>query len=509
MTKLPNNSLPKYLEDLLLPTALGSTKLIAVWDSLSAETQIQILSSITDEQSEYPQKLLNKIRLKALVSSHVYIKHIALKGFMFDEEFDRENKDAIKINEIIKNDHGVLIKYYGENLDWLSSSDSESFFELPHQARLMSICNSEFLDGSEFSKLITYGVKNNFNKGDLTEEELYELVIEFTNHPKVKDMFVSSNPLDGHMEYLYGKDLEAMWELVLKVPESASYPLIKFLPEKCGFCTEIPKGVLNELNKRQIETLLRRKDIELLGLRKNIFNEAIKENLSDPKNSRLLSAAISNNFNLSFKEFAEVLKKTNEDKIKIISELGMYCKTLNLCILRACSNFISSLDYGKYREWENRHWIEENISYLEKQLDWREREIQNIELCLYGIAVDTTPESGGEGYLPSVNWNDEKLKIFDDLVVEGDAWATFMAFSDAWRNLNDSERKDLKKSIPGFRDVDKEDEEEPIEKSREEEKFLEKISLLENQIFDLRKNQGRFKKYLIIIIILLIIILIK
>ncbi len=59
----PNNPLPDYLKDLLIPTPSGIAKLIAAWHGLSTETQILFMTEIEETIGSYGfnSESLNKI----------------------------------------------------------------------------------------------------------------------------------------------------------------------------------------------------------------------------------------------------------------------------------------------------------------------------------------------------------------------------------------------------------------------------------------------------------------
>ena len=53
MNEEQNNNLPKYIEDLLKLSRSNIEKLIAAWDGLSVETQIQVLTTINERSANY------------------------------------------------------------------------------------------------------------------------------------------------------------------------------------------------------------------------------------------------------------------------------------------------------------------------------------------------------------------------------------------------------------------------------------------------------------------------
>lgn len=468
---MDNSSLPKHLKDLLLPTALGCTKLTAAWDSLSPESQIQILSEITDEKGEYPEFLLNKIRLLGLNSPSEYIRHIAIQGFWFSDYSDQDDEDKLKIKRLIDNDPSPLVKNSGLTLQ----TTPEEFFDLPQVTRLTTISNTDYIVAYQIVDIISYGVEEALEKRCISELNLGQLVEEFVNHKKFKNTFGTYPTSAGSSIYLKGKHLEDLWKLVLKLPENASYPLIANLPTEAGFTTEIPKDVLNHLNERQLSILFKRSDVELTKFRKRIFHEKLNDEYSP-----LLYEAIGHNFDLTNKEFLEILKKPKKEKRSTVALLGQACSDLRPCIFQACFDFISTLGYSN-REKYNIEQIEENLNLRYQNLDEyyklryekfleynRDKEI--IELKLYEMAKITIPWQDGEkGYLPSnQSSGNEELNFLDEIVVKGDTWATFIAFTDSWKKLGYREQEKIKKYLPNVLDENRETEDDFVDNFQKE-----------------------------------------
>jgi hypothetical protein len=492
MTNSPDYLLPKHLEDLLAPTLLGLTKLITAWDSLSSESQIQILSKITDEKSGYPESLLSDVRIKAFSSPSPYVRYLATKGFSFYES-DKEDTEKAKFNQLIENDPSPLVKFSKTSLNLSINAFGEPlerFFKLPQVARLTSISNIEYGVASELVEVLKHGIKKN-TEGALTDEELYYLVDEFINKKEFDNKFNPSNPSRGSSLYLAGKRLETLWRLTAEVPEGVSYPLIKNLPTESGLSGGIPEEVLKQFNKDQLGVLFERPDVDLLKFRKKFF----QENLND--DSLGLWAAIGHNFDLTNEEFSEILKKPPEEKEKILSLLSQACKDLRLCVVQGCTE-------GNYSS-----VISEEMEHRYKGLDRLNRDKEITELRLYDMAKVSTVPYDTVIFLPSQQGcgNDE-LKAFDEIVVKGDTWETFMAFSDAWEKLNYKEQDELKKYLPSVLDGIHETEEDSEEKPSIEASLVEAYLDLKKDLKSIEGNQSRIETYLGSIVVFIFICLI-
>jgi hypothetical protein len=322
--------------------------------------------------------------------------------------------------------------------------DISWFFGLPHEARLACV-RSRVGEGENVAKLISHAVNNQLKTGEVTEEQLCEIITDYVVNPKLKEFYCS----DDIADYIERRDLESLWELVLKVPKNASLILLEHLPESAGLgTTSIPANVLDGLNDRQLSSLLDRKDIKLEELRKKIFWEA------DESQSRsfVTLAAVSHNFNLSHDEFALILSKPMKERIRYI-DLAAAAQDLSLCINRAICDVSSAL---KGVTWKNLaypfdHRIYENFEDRLQRLEGYEHEVELRELRLYMLANVAVPwNSTYVGSRPS-----GKLAFLADKVVDGDTWATFMAFVEAW---GDGWRgKQLERYLPRIEELDEMD----------------------------------------------------
>lgn len=86
-------NLPRHIAVLLQPTPSNVAKLIAVWDGLSTESQILILTEL--DKAQFPAYLNEKIRIKAFESANAYVRYLAAKEFYFGND-DNPEKKAIK-----------------------------------------------------------------------------------------------------------------------------------------------------------------------------------------------------------------------------------------------------------------------------------------------------------------------------------------------------------------------------------------------------------------------------
>jgi hypothetical protein len=239
---------------------------------------------------------------------------------------------------------------------------------------------------------------------------------------------------DGFGQYLEGKDIEALWRLVLKLPEQVSSVLIENLPSSAGFSAGIPEEVLSGMSEQQLKILFYRADVGLQELRKKVFlNEG--EGHEDLK-----GAAVYHNFDLTYAESGAILEKPEEQKVKILGVLAFWGDDLSLCILDAIHDALNASDalFVSEKAIFARDTLERRLSSL---TGWQ-RHRQVKELRLYRLATLAVPwERSREGIQPQ-----DDLTFLAEAIVPGNTWATFMAMSEAWKRHR-GDKKNLERRL--------------------------------------------------------------
>jgi|GEM_PF-3244603 hypothetical protein len=463
--------IPEYMSEILRPTPSGVEKLLAAWNDLGFDVQIKILLSLAD--LKYPNFLHEKIRLNAFNSKNAYIRYLAMKGFYFNEK----NSEHQELKKRVENDPSPLVKYstYESEMGFIFSSEaenSEAFFSLPHEARLAKV-RTLFGCGENIAKLFA-NVGTYISENKISELEVYEILADYVDSPGFKKKYRGDKSLgyDGYAEYSKGKDVEELWKLTLKLPSMASYPLLDTLPEAAGLGSDIPKEVLEGLNSDQLTRLLEREDIYLLALRKKIFFSPERPDLTEHQAYMLRYAATSHNFNFSYQEFATLLPNMNaiehseaswkfkdpadENKLKTLTDLGTLAGDLSWVYLQAIHDFLFAVPVrGFHAAFEDAEWPKKR---LDKALEESKKDKKNshirskvLELELYSLAVSAVPwDKTKKGYEPS-----GELDFLAQEVVEGDTWATFMAFINKWKEQKNT--LTLEKALPEIYEFDDED----------------------------------------------------
>ena len=423
-------NVPAFVEDLMQPTPSGIRKLLAAWDGISPETQMLILSKFDEVRA--PPHLIRKVYIKALDSSNAYVRYLAARKFKFERSLTEEER---VIKGRIENDPDPLVKYaLLENPSSLSVmyddafKDADSFFALPQEARLAKL-RLIVGGGKWIAGLVSEAVDRHLKEGIVSEIELYEILGDYLTKPAFKERYTNGQQTyDGYNEYTKGSDIESLWELVPKLPASLSTLLIENLPESSGLKTEIPKEAIDAMTDHQLELLLSRQDIDLKELRKKIFWE------DSDRNAKLRSASIRVNFSLDNDEFARILTKPVKERIQILEDLGMMARDLRLCIYDAIHDALFASDASPFGgDYEYALLARDQLKTRLRELEDWERESELTDLRLYRLAQSTVPwDSSKTGSSPS-----GVFEFLADEIVAGDTWATFMAFSKAWRRKQD------------------------------------------------------------------------
>lgn len=439
-----------HLQELLEPTPSGTAKLLAAWDGLTPESQIQLL--IAKKKRPGPAYLYSRVIEKALGSENAYVRYLAARECRFSRDDDDHTKT---LKERIEGDPDPMVRYAHLETDWVGMTparginefyEPEAFFALPHEARLAKV--RRLTGGGEtVAKLISYAVEHSLKEGKLSEIELVEILLDYLNKPEFKDRYIKDRlSYDGFGEFLAGKDIEALWELVLKVPESISHVLIEHLPESAGLSSGIPKHVLDGMSDRQLRTMFDRSDIGLQKLRKQKFLEAAEEEGEEKNYAKnfMQGAAITYAFDLTNEEFTEILSKPDKARVRILKNLSMEAQNLRLCLYEAIHDalFVSEVS-PMGTDYEYAEWAKRSFERKLKELKGYQRDKELKELRLYRLAVQAIPWKKDEkGYPPS-----GELAFLEEAVVEGDTWATFAAFSKSWEEAY-YRTKRLEKCLP-------------------------------------------------------------
>jgi hypothetical protein len=400
------STIPKYLEELVKPTPLSVAKLISVWDGLSVETQIIVL---TEYLNHHPKRYLRKFLCIADKSNNLYVKHLVAniknKYYLFDSVGDDDFGTKIVLKSNLCEGKIVSSKSFdGKTLT------PKLLFENDYNTILKFICNFSKWD-FRFSipEFITYYYLNKTELNRFSEDDIFDFLSEYFDSTHFRNSFGIS-PLWQISEYgnclLWSCDelrieVKLIWNL-LKYAEGDTINLIKHnLPNLDNKLVETFFELYKTIeDKWIISSILKNNKLLLFGVRKSIFE-------SNNYDLETRFAAANANLNISHSDFGEIINKPNEIRIKLIYILN-HSEDIDFCILWATVDFLNSSIVKKFLE-NDKDYLEnnlfqifgvDNISFrLTKISDYQKRIIVN-RLRIYEISKLITP------------W---KLNIEDDL----------------------------------------------------------------------------------------------
>jgi len=441
---MPNKdigNLPSHLTPFLQPTPSGVAKLLAAWDGLHSETHILVLNELRN--ARLAVHLAKKICFKALGSRIAYVRYLAAREFVSNID---ATEDEMALKERIEADPDPLVRYSLLESEWNfldeDMKNPDAFFKLPQEARLAKVRQLKG-SGETLAALIEHAVNHQLQEGKISEIELFEILSDYVNKPSFRERYDADrleDSYDGFGAFLDRKDIEVLWALVPKLPEKISYVLIEHLPPAAGpshGISGIPENVLREMTPGQLARLLYRQDVGLEEFRKELFLRPAK------RLDRLRSASIAFHFDLECTEFSQILSRPEQEKIDLLRDLAM-ANELSLVFYDAIHDVLFATEATfSGGPWQDAARARDSLARRLGRLQGWQRDKQLRELRLYRLAKQSVPwEKRKKGYPPS-----SKLEFLSKLVVWGDTWATFMAFSRAWPE-GSPRTKELEKHLP-------------------------------------------------------------
>jgi hypothetical protein len=413
--KKGHREVPAYLSEFLRPTPSSILMLCAAWDGLSVESQVYLLKAVG--QMRIYRELRDRVFLKGLDSKNAYVRYLAaqrLSGFSPEVQLKIESDpDPLVKHSLLETDG-----------DFLSHS-GESFWALPHDARLATVRLLE--GGRQMVAILEYAAEHALKEGNISERELEEVITDYAAKPQFMQYY-SELPGDGYDAFCREKELKSFWAIVHKFPDNAAQIMIENLPSGNGLDSiedALPEEVFRSFSEKQLITLLYRKDIFLFGLRRElIFNKET--------DSLLRYAAASNHFIPQHSELAALFSDADLKSKTVLKDLFPYGSIVqSIAIL----DFLGRDYFQGAESIYAKDGIKKRISDLRKT--WKQcpsnskyEEMQR-ELKIYQLAKKTVPwkKSKESTPLPAA------LGFLQPTIVTSDTWATFMAFLDALKKL--------------------------------------------------------------------------
>jgi hypothetical protein len=420
--------------ELLQATPSSRTKLMAAWDGLSVESQVKILHSLTQNRD-----LEHEVIAKALSSPNEYVRYLAARG----RELSSKEKLDKPLLEKIAADSSDFVKYAQcERRDhWQITA--EEFYKSPKAMRLAILSGEHPPNGEAFASLVEWAVERNA----IPDGELFDLVMEYLDNPRLKTEWEgwAAENLDRwkyEPPWHEQRQIEALWRLVMKCPQNIALHLIKNLPTRIiGDETNIPDEVLDWLPGWSLSWFFSREDIHFEEFRKKVF---FSTDARYTDSNRV--AAVSHHFDLSDEECHRLLKERSPLLTKLI-----FARDLNLAFIGCVRDCYCSLTRDIMQKWESALPEEDDMVGIESssafdrrleacQQNFRDHEVRRLRIyCLARLFTWNRPGTMEE-FLETLS---ERLRFLKDFVVQGDTWATYMAFARALDH-----RKDVDSELP-------------------------------------------------------------
>jgi hypothetical protein len=398
-----------HLEELLKDTPMGRMKLLAAWDSLSTETQIRLLSEMSEKGRTRVTD--RPIWRRALSSPSEYVRYLAAREIRLPRDNEIENQ--------VMSDSSPLVRYSGTGgRTLLGQLSNEDFDRWPKALKLTIVSSDDPPEAVNIARWVEHAAENK----SMSEDEICDVVLEYLCNPEALRLFQESS-YDFFVDTKREEGFNALWRLLPKVPSSVAYCLVGRLPWRAlpGGSAEPPREVLTWLETSPyLESLLWRKDAPLLELRRKIFFS------TDPRYDRVKPAAVSNNFYVDLGELHDLFKQNS----KLLRTLVVFAQSLSPVMLLALGD--SVWKQGGPVESDDARFCEEHFESALAKLKGgdlhspygRDQEIRFLKV--YWLANIVRDWTGTEPYLDALP---EPLKFLGDKVVKGDTWGTFLAFA--------------------------------------------------------------------------------
>lgn len=395
-----------------MATHSGEQKLLSLWPHLSVETKIKILQELEDGY------IYNELLSLILEIDCETIRYLAAKKTILLDD-GVEEKEILKK---IESDTSDLVKYAQHERGFKFLDDKpEEFFSYPKAKQLAIVRGDLAPYGKGFSELIGFALTN----ANVEKQHIIDLLTEYVYNGNLKKLLTIWNEYDGYACYSTQKDLEALWELCVKLPEDLEVILVRNLPASVFgdppyYEERIPEKVLEHLCKNHLlQFLLGRSDIKLNAYRKKVL---FGDQFSDAERS----AAASYNLDLDYDEFEKLLGM-GEKCLEFI-----WNADLKIVFLEAAKDFIVNLGEGPSpTDWEI---LSRNIESRRKRLEKKQLKEEERELDIYETAKVLMPwkkDKPDEEKLKSLADSFKRDFLFvktklKDAVVPENTWKTFM-----------------------------------------------------------------------------------
>lgn len=453
------SELPSHLHPLLEPTPGGNAKLLAAWDGLNVETQIQLLSWI--EQHENKAYSVSAIREKAIDSTNAYVRYLAAKHLRWNQE----------VKPRIESDEDPLVRYTALSF---GVTKPEELFKLPQDARLACV-RDQNNSGQLIASFVEYAIDHQGDGSAASKSELKELLSEYVGGAFFRETYFTDPykpSIDGWSDYEKGKDIDALWTLVPKLSIELADILVNSLPMSSGLSSERSKEFLLSLNPCLLNRILRKRENKLRDFRRAVFWDGtgvVKE--------YTVSDAVQWNFDLTLEEFGKILALPNEERFAKLDALTN-ANELRLVFYEAIRDHVRAHEDAAPSSLSDSvvYFLMDTARYRLSNLQGEQKEEELRLLGLYVLARRIAPPGTDEDSpLDLSNPNEWRARAHRDPLTEAgkiwqerkkedpfarlicklwnfqqrkDTWTTFMELEKNWWLQNETLQRQFRKALP-------------------------------------------------------------
>jgi len=411
---------PYHLLPLTQGTPLSLEKLKAAWPGLSLADKVILLNILLGELGNREgsgvlkwKRHRNFVKTLGLGDENEYIRHLTALRVSSD---DKDEESIALYERVIKDPSSLVVSTQDH---WSLSAfmfpskqeDGIARFWRVSGPRRLAIA-AELLD-SHLAACLKYGATELLPKSTITSGDLEDLVHEYLGNR-------SSNKI---------RHVEELWRIVPDLPLTLSLVMVDSLPPFLR--KEIPRDLLARFTDDHLQVLLAREDINLLDLRRNVFQSASTRGL--------MHAAVSSpNFAILDSDISELFTDPENAADRAVA-LAQSAKGATLVQKQALRWFVDRFKLGNM--WVQ-YYAEQHLTARCATLSGKALESEVLQMRLFEFArVLTVISADGleavrSQYSGDWDYLQKRAHEYMKLIVEGNPWETYLRLRQQTRDLN-------------------------------------------------------------------------
>lgn len=450
-------------DPLLEVSPLGMLRLKLAWPELSAIEKSFLIERILDEKGAHLRTYglsqhVNEFLNLALSDPNPYVRYVAAshvrkpyirKGNASAEDLASKalyEKVLVDKEPAVRAAHGQSKEAFGFSV-FSRAEGIEGFWAKDHARRLVEINNERGNHGEKVAEAFLYATEKLLPADKITIAEMLDVLLQYLSVDSIKAVLEEKAEhddffMDGWGRFSSGKDLEALWGAIPKLPMELQYVLVQSLPNNAGMSKNLAASVAEQLDPEILAQLLWRNDVPLPELRSKVFLEGDQE--------WLRAAAMSSMyFQLPDASITQLLYRLDES---VESGKIKYKKLLDL--LRECGGATLAQHFflmylvekavpfqNLFGPWDDLAFARGQNGIRFKKLNHKDKAKELFELRLAMLATDVAPIGTDEK--PN-EWQLEQITK-RDLVLQGNPWQTYLNFKSV---INENNFKSIIGDLP-------------------------------------------------------------